>query len=642
MRKFLPLVLFIILAPILGAQQHLSVPLDSSVYELIDLGIIRGVISAPPQARPWSESTVKEKLQEMILFGPALGKISAAEVAVLEAAFASFSRTPGLDWQQGAFRAEEVTGSGSRFSFDAGLGFKSDSSFSTDLTPGAGLKSSFALGTVDMLNFYLDGDLGNHFSYGFNIDLGLVSIKRNDVSYVDKLDRGPDRIPGSGDEFDSDGNPVSDSAYFLPGYFPYTFTPVWDGPTGNFSGEHTGFKSWPYPWALGYHITSELSASFLDNRLKFQFARMPRDWGPGGMGTSLVLNAQNYPFVGLEFQMTPIRGIHLTTLSGSLEQAGLIANTGEYQNAFSAAMLELNLGKYVSLSGGAAVVWPKRFELGYIFPLEIAPIYQYSIGDYDNPSMFGNIVLQYPGLGRLWFSIDVDEMQLSQQSRENFFSLDRNMYAVQAGAKVSLPWLPFASLSLRYTKVEPYMYTHPRTKTPWYPNPMATGYNNNGYPVGYYLSPNSDEFFIRAESQFTPQAQAHVQYQLVRHGAEYGPGKVDGSSFLDVLPYAEDSIKSLPNDVLWSYRKYFLNDGAYSWQHIVKLGGTYRFASKLPLSLSLDAGLVITNYTGVSLSETDPLKATKMDSHPIKEGDPWYVYYKPSLRPILSLVLKVF
>ncbi|GAH45481.1 unnamed protein product, partial [marine sediment metagenome] len=60
-----------------------------------------------------------------------------------------------------------------------------------------------------------------------------------------------------------------------------------------------------------------------------------------------------------------------------------------------------------------------------------------------------------------------------------------------------LPGLSFAFLTLQYTKIEPSCYTHYLQDHLSYSEPININYSNDGENIGYYLSPNSDEFLIK-------------------------------------------------------------------------------------------------------------------------------------------------
>jgi hypothetical protein len=80
---------------------------------------------------------------------------------------------------------------------------------------------------------------------------------------------------------------------------------------------------------------------------------------------------------------------------------------------------------------------------------------------------------------------------------------------------------------------------------------------------------------------------------MIRHGADYGSGAVDGSSFLSELDPEGRSEKAV-------LRKYFLRDGAYQWLHILKIGADHSFAlNKIPLQVFGEAGVVFSYFTNI-------------------------------------------
>jgi len=232
-------------------------------------------------------------------------------------------------------------------------------------------------------------------------------------------------------------------------------------------------------------------------------------------------------------------------------------------------------------------------------PLVDNYFYQNFIGDFDNMAIYFNVRYRHPGLGGVWFSFYLDEIEIA--SAKSFMKLDRAMFAYQVGLQGIIPGVPFGSVSLCYTKIEPYNYTHPRLYTPWYgaypQDPMEEAYVNNGVGLGYYLPPNSDEVKIRFEVRPVLKTAGYWQYQLIRHGADYGPHQVDGSAYISELdPSGRSSKESLKKD--------FLKDGAYQWMHIVKIGISHTF-NNLPLSIFGETGLVYSYFTDISQSQYD-------------------------------------
>ncbi|MDR0383309.1 MAG: hypothetical protein LBH50_04920 [Spirochaetaceae bacterium] len=343
--------------------------------------------------------------------------------------------------------------------------------------------------------------------------------------------------------------------------------------------------------------------------------RKRREWAAMNQGSSLVLNEAAQPFFGFELSFQPFQWFGFSSLTGILEYFdanGINVSSKTFQNAFSVSLVNFDFAGFFHIDFGTTLVWPKRFELGYLFPLIDNVLYQNNIGDFDNVGFFGNLKLKKNGLGFVWGSFFIDEMNFEK----NFFILDREMYAWQCGLDILLPMLPFASLDISYTKIEPYCYTHQKTDVPWYPVPMEEAYTNHGYGLGYYLPPNSDEIKLRFQTMLTGGTRVNAKFQMIRHGADYGGRAVDGSSYLSELTGNDRSDDR-------RLRKFFLHDGAYQWFHIIKGNITHRL-SKLPLEISFEAGMVFSYWTDIDGSPNDgashPYHSIDTEQYPKRTG----------------------
>ena len=579
-KRFVIVLALILTALAVQAQQFNSVSLDHDSYRIIDLGILRGVISPPAAVRPWSESIIKEKLREML--DNQEDKLSSREIDIVSDALSSFERKSGLDFRKGRFNAETAFAD-QRFSIEAGLNL--DSNFAVNA-------SYPDIATVTKVGLFLAGDMSSFLSWNFAANAGFLQIDREvlgmrpDPPYVDPVYGEYDGNPNSDGHFYAYDIPNASSSkvYSYPAYFPYTFTKPWEA--GVFVPDNmAGYTSWPDKFSFFYEMFGELNTSFFDNHLYLRAGRMRRDWGPEENGTSLFMNGMARPFMAFEGTAIPFNWIRFSFLTGTqeyLNKGNQWSNAEPYQNMISMTLLEIDTGRHFHLDFGTSAIYAKRLELGYLFPLISDFFYQNNIGDFDNMAIFGNLEVRFLSM-KIWLSLFVDEMR---PAIGDFLILDRNMYAYQGGIKSRVSWLPFGAFTLRYTKIEPYNYTHEYSQTPWHRVPMDTSYLNNGESLGFYLPPNSDELLIRMEAMPLRELKAHIQYQMIRHGADWGYRRVDGSSNWD---------KIVKND---NTKKYFLRDGAYEWDHVIKLGGTYTLKTiGIPMSFYAETGVVITRFT---------------------------------------------
>ncbi|MHB9292820.1 hypothetical protein Holit_01931 [Hollandina sp. SP2] len=571
-----------ILGSSLHAQTHGSIPVDHPVYYLLEQAQTRGLCEPLPGVKPYSRKVVLKAISEILDHDTGeirSGKnLAATERLILEKIKQDFEKKPaGLDWQRGAYYFNIPTKGGIRFSGDLGVGLRLG--FGGGAYPGSG---DLVWGTDSWITGYTNGDIGDHFSYNFTISGGLLRSPRTELGTYAPYYNSEKEI----------------SVYSEPeAFFPYAYQKGWDGflfsPGSITAG---GMKNWPQDLSIGPSLLSEISGDLFGETLRYRFGRFRREWAGMSQGSSLVFNAAAQPFLALEGTFNPVSWFAFSALTGVLEYynaQGTTESAKTSQNAFSIEQLELNYKNYLHFDVGSVAVWPKRFELGYPFPINNNFMYQNNIGDFDNMGLFFNVKAQYPGIGGLWFSFFADEIEVSSVSR--LFELDRHMFALQAGAKIAIPLLPFGALTVSYTKIEPYCYTHTRVQVPWYGETlMETAYTNNGQGLGYYLPPNSDELRLRLEGMPALHTRAHFQYQMIRHGADYGTHGVDGSSFLSELDTEGRSEKA-------ELRKYFLRDGAYQWRHILKIGATHTFTNfAVPFQVFVEAGVVIAYFTDIA------------------------------------------
>jgi hypothetical protein len=447
-------------------------------------------------------------------------------------------------------------------------------------------------GTELWLRLFISGDISRYVSYGIGAEGGLIKAPRQkrpgiyNTYYEDFLkeigDPPEPQYEYVNREIDIYSEPLT--------HFPYTYKKRWDSSVFFFNNL-SGYDSWPTEIAGGYNLPAELTASFFENKLIARIGRISHEWGSTSFGSSLAFNQMARPFLAIESEFNPVSWFGISSLTGVLEYSnlqGIKDSAMNFQNAFSINMLQFRLKNYLFFDIVDAVVWPKRFELGYMLPIISNFFYQNNVGDFDNMALTFNLKMQYPGLGNIWFSFFMDEMSFISNLR----TLDRQMFAFQGGLNLSLPFFFFFSLKFSYTKINPYTYTHNRNFNPWYGNlAMETSYTNNGVGLGYYLPPNSDEILVRFSTMPGKNINTHLQYQMIRHGADFGSSAVDGSNLLSELDPDDRNNKAV-------LKRFFLHDGAYQWMHIIKVGLEWNL-SGLPVTFFGEAGAVLSNFTNI-------------------------------------------
>ncbi len=462
----------------------------------------------------------------------------------------------------------------------------------------------------NMYKINFDGDIGKGLSYRLKgvLDFSkmpLMQVGDYFIGYPLYNDEVANYLAGNHKEDGSEYN-VSKYARYIHrflnnSYLPYSYKKPWSGQfyfAKNMSA--SGLEGWATSFGMGFSIDGEIRGSFFNNHIILGAGRFDREIAAMDTGSSLVLNGNAYPFMAVEAQFKIFNWLKFYSITGVLEypnqdyvnkdelnkfgESGNNDDSYYYQNAFSLNMVEVDYKRF-HVDFGSSVIWPKRFELGYIFPLANYVEYQNHIGDCDNLALFGDLKYTIPGIASVWGSFYLDEIN---GLNNNPFIYTRAMFAYQGGVKYILPKLTFATLSFRYTKIEPYCYTHHSINyAPWYNHYICENYSNNGESLGYYLPPNSDEFLLQFKMKPTANSNFGASYQLIRHGADYGSQQVPGSNI-----YSEMS--NVNRDEL---KKYFLHDGAYNWIHILSAGGRATLNTKYPLSFYGNLGFLFSYFT---------------------------------------------
>jgi len=646
MKKNLTLLLlvFTFIVPVF-AQTYTTVDLTNDVYSLLSMCEEKNYCERLSSVKPYTESYIlkilnqsKDSILEKIQNDNSY--IYKTELESIEYYISTFEPKNGLNFSTLSYRyAPEDSQNSFEFSNRDELfvssGFYDDSELNST-------------GYEIFHNFDFVGDFTKYLSYRIT---GFIGATRMPLQQV-----GDDYLIGYWwyDDWDYTTNGENNQKRTINTYrnnsvLPYSYKKKWDGSIYYLTNvSYSGLKGWAFEHSLGFGMYAELRTSLLNDKLNIGIGRINRDWASMDLNSSLVLNSNAAPFLGIDAKVDLFDWLSFSTVTGVMEfpnakhinenawfyrdfdATSSDEETGEkiyknhfsipdsyfFQNLYSLGMLDLNF-KYVHVDVGSAVIWPKRFDLGYMFPLLNYVVYQNSLGDFDNLALFGNIKGIIPGIGTVWFSAFVDEMSSVKNILTfKFFEKTRDMFAYQAGTRINIPFLPFTSFSFRYTKIEPYCYTHQSTtKQPWYDYYISESYTNNGRSLGYYLEPNSDEIFVRIESKPLPTATFGLQYQLIRHGADYGSGAVPGSSIWSELP--------VPSALRNTFNKYFLHDGAYEWTHTIALDASYTFNQfNVPLQIYGGIGYVYDFFTQSEKGENQksPYHKINTEEYPIKKG----------------------
>ncbi|MCR4733984.1 MAG: hypothetical protein K5829_03130 [Treponema sp.] len=623
------------------AQSNNTVDITDEVYEVLSNIEMRGLCTKLSNVKPYTEKYIVSKLDEAIeALQDSDSKFSEKEINILQVYKEKYKeKEDGLKLSHLFYTASREASS---FPVSFTVDLNSDSFVSGGVYSDSDC-NSMGYEIWETLDIY--GKLGNNISYR---STGYLEITKMPQTLLGTYDIGYWWYDFDTDDYSS--TPVRTiNTYRNYSVLPYSYKKHWDGSVYFLNGgvNAGGLTGWAFEDALAFGMQGEIHGTFFDNLLDVGIGRINREWAAMDNGSSLVFNANAHPMFGIEYSVNLFEWISFSSMTGFLEfpnqkyilenawyitdgQGNLVDTKTDsffFHNLFAIGMLDLDF-KYLHWDFGSTVVMPNRFELGYSFPLLDRVVYQNNVGDYDNLALFTNLKLRYPGIGSVWGSFYLDEMN---SLTAKIFEKTRCMFAYQAGSKVIIPFLPFTSLALRYTKVEPYCYTHQALSSsisqPYFPNYISESYTNNGESIGYYLPPNADELFVRIETKPLSRATFALQYQFIRHGVDWGSGAsmYSGSSI-----YSELTTGELRDQLT----KYFLRDGVYEWMNIISFTASYDFeGNNIPLQIYGTVGYVHNWFT--SIGDAEPSKTTAYLKYESDE-------YQENRGLVLSVGVKAF
>lgn len=559
----------LILPQAIMAQSHNSVPLGSPVYQVLDNAVQRGILPILPGARPYSRSTVLRYLGEIREKGE---RLSDAERVVLNELITEYSDTTLPDWTRAGYGSIGALG-------PIIFGFGETSEIRGNINNPENFQMTNQFYAV------LEGDIAAWFSFRSRLGASLDHLA-------------PDFMLE--DSFVDNNYTVGEAGT----YAPYHFSKNWNG-FHITEGNH--LKGSDYDgWGVGFIIDDELTAQFFNDNLTIRLGSLRREWGQGD--GSLNLSGTARPFQGLETHIRFAPWINLSFLFGSLgdwfqeKEAKKEDTADSEQKMYSVQSIELMPFDWLYFGVTGTVVWGKRFEIGYMNPLVFGVLYQNNQGDYDNVGISIQAAGVIPYAGKLSAAIFIDETQSFD------FTGARNIMAFQAGLETPLPVLPFASLTLQYTKIEPFCYAHyPEEEYGFSDNPVSMAYTNDGENLAYYLPPNSDEILVRFECLPMPDITASATYKLIRHGTNsLDTAAITPDNPMGITPGLFYGDIDIPLDYsFWESNGYpdkeFGEDGVYDWTHMVSLKAEYRF-DRYPITLSAEYLFSYTSWDKNDLS----------------------------------------
>ena len=490
--------LFCIAIVALSAAVHQSLPLGHRAYDILDIAEIRGIIDPLPSARPYAGSTVVSSLKR-IQKSPMISSLEREEIqGLLSELEVEYKQTENLS-------SLVAAGSYSSYWSEAGIGVRAG--IKADFSYTQGLSIPGAFDSRNLVIPYFESDIGDVLSVYMDFGLSLDHI---------------------------------DPRFVLPNDFVIPTEARYDTITDAVGS-----------FFYGSSYSPEIALQMLDGNVQLRYAGIQHDWGVGLNNFMLSGSARSFPAVETSITFAP--WLNFQFIAGSLgkfwdkelnklsyfNHAVSSVDTGyldeyvfsesmlntAYDNNFTAQRVEVSLPGNISVGIYESVLYRKRFELAYLNPVSILMFEQITMGDFDN--MLAGIDLQWylPGVMRLYGAFSTTEMDKINPSE--LFVEPRNIMGFQGGADFDVPLFSFAKLTVQYTYLSPFFYTHYPVYIDYNDDGdideiYQTLYVNEGVNLGYPLRPNSDELLLAGDVSLGDSWSVHGSVKYQRRSGQYG------------------------------------------------------------------------------------------------------------------------
>ncbi len=254
-----------------------------------------------------------------------------------------------------------------------------------------------------------------------------------------------------------------------------------------------------------------------------------------GYGNKFLISTNAQPFDAVQF--TAHAGdVRFLFLHGFLlSEKEFVDNYRPYYDSKYLAIHRLEADLFDALRFGVfeSVIYSQReIDFGYLNPVNFYKSAEHAGGDRDNPMLgFDLATLFVPG-SQLYGSWLIDDVDFARWGDDWW----GNKFIWQGGiANASL--LPNTDVTLEYTRIEPYVYSH---------RLAGNQYTHNGDALGLELPPNSDEWYVAMRHWLS----ADLWMTLEVHRRRHGRNEVDedgnvlvnhGADIYESLAYQRDS-----------------------------------------------------------------------------------------------------
>ena len=233
--------------------------------------------------------------------------------------------------------------------------------------------------------------------------------------------------------------------------------------------------------------------------LSAQFGRERLTYGYG-YGSKPILSGDNpnMDFLKLNFNYGIVRfsSIFASTVGYMQEN-----RDDRYTKYFSAHRIKVAIPDIVDLAISDVVVYNGRIEFAYLNPILLWHFAEKSLQDRDNKNFILDFKTKFIKNVEFQGTLFVDDDE--QFAIFSGGTTRSQKYVYQFGTMIYEPLIKNLSLTVEYTKIRPYTYTHYDIKD---------NYTAYGANLGHRIGPNADEFFSRITYNISNWGRINLEY----------------------------------------------------------------------------------------------------------------------------------
>lgn len=249
-------------------------------------------------------------------------------------------------------------------------------------------------------------------------------------------------------------------------------------------------------------------------------------WGYGENGRIVQSDkAPASPFLRLDYQ--PLSWLRFNYTNTWLNSA-IVDSTRTYRtgNSVFGGYREIFVPKYMAshsiqitpvkglaLSFGESIIYSDRFDAGYLVPVMFFKIYDNIVNNSNiHTGSNGQLFLQVSSRNQLpkthlYGTLFIDEIRVGTLFDN---AKSRNQLGFTIGGSVTDVVVPYLTLGLEYTRVNPFVY---RNLVP------AQDYTSSGYSLGDWMGNNFDRLIYSLKYTPLPRLKCLLRYQTSRKGS---------------------------------------------------------------------------------------------------------------------------